>query len=107
MSYRVQRVSSTLKYSLGEIFLHDLQDPEFRLVAITEVSMSKDLRKARVFVTSPTDHMDEVMARLQKAKGFIRHLLPRRMKLKFVPELEFYPDERSRTEGMKPELKND
>lgn len=107
MSYRIQRFSSTLKYSLGEILLHDLQNPEFRLISITEVSVSKDLKKARVFVSSPSDNIDKVMIQLQKAKGFIKRLLPEKMKLRYIPELEFHPDDRSRIESLLSTLKND
>ena len=96
MSYRIQRFSSTLRFTLGEIILHELQNPEFRLISITEVSMSKDLKRAMVFVSSPSDNIEEVLVQLERAKGFIKHLLPRKMKLKYVPELEFHPDERAK-----------
>lgn len=97
MSYRIQRFSSTLKYSLGEIILQELQNPEFRLLSITEVSVSKDLRKAIVTISSPLENIEDVLVQLRKARGFIKRLLPKKMKLKYIPDLEFYPDQRSKS----------
>ncbi|MCK4835250.1 MAG: 30S ribosome-binding factor RbfA [Candidatus Aminicenantes bacterium] len=92
MPYRIQRFSSTLKHSLGEILLNELSNPEFRFISISEVSLSNDLKKARVFISSPNDNIDEILIQLKKAKGFIKKLLPEKMKLKYIPELEFQVD---------------
>ena len=88
MPYRIQRFSSTLKHSLGEILLNELSNPEFRFISISEVSLSNDLKKARVFISSPNDNIDEILIQLKKAKGFIKKLLPEKInRWEFIGQL--------------------
>lgn len=99
MSHRVERFSSTLKHVLADILLNEVNDPHLRSVSITEVIVSPDLRKARVFVADTTgafsDHENpsELLDRLEHAAGFIKKSLGQRMYLKYVPQLSFLKDE--------------
>jgi len=92
MSHRIARYTSTLKHCLGEILLHEINDPDLMLVTISEVSVSPDLKRARVLVSSPQRDIDRVLHGLERAKGFIKARLPHKMSLRFVPELIFLPD---------------
>jgi len=95
MSHRIERFSSTLKHSLAEILLNDVNNPHLKYVSITEVLVSPDLKKARVFVTCAADAVPEqgepgeLLRHLDRAKGFIKKTLARRMYMKYVPELVF------------------
>ncbi len=99
MSHRIERFSSTLQHSLADILLNDVNDPHLKSVSITEVLVSPDLKKARVFVShaagSEQEDPGELLGRLERAKGFIKRTLARRMYLKYVPELFFVNDDRS------------
>ena len=92
MPYRKQRFISTLKHSLGDILLNDIHNPELQFVSISEVSVSNDLKRARIYVSSPTQNMEDIIEQLNKAKGFIKKRLPEKMRLRYVPELDFYED---------------
>jgi len=91
-SHRLEKFSSTLQQNLAQILLTELSNPEFKLVTISHVIVSPDLRHAQVFVSSLKENMDEVITELESASGFIKHLLGRRMRLRYIPELVFHKD---------------
>lgn len=102
MSHRIERFSSTLMHSLAEILLNDVNNPYLKSAAITEVVISPDRKKARVFVKaaaavaeSESEDPGELLRHLERAKGFIKKTLARRMYMKYVPELFFIIDDRS------------
>ncbi|MFO0732384.1 MAG: 30S ribosome-binding factor RbfA [Nitrospiraceae bacterium] len=64
------------------------------LVTVTDVELTKDLRIARVFVTTLERGEAErhVFDGLAKASGFVRAELGRRLTLRYLPELIFVKD---------------
>jgi ribosome-binding factor A len=99
VSHRVERFASTLKQVLADILLNEVNDPHLRSATITDVIVSPDLRKARVFITDATgtdsehNNTSELLERLEHAKGFIKKTLGQRMYLKYIPQLSFHRDE--------------
>jgi ribosome-binding factor A len=96
MSHRIERFSSTLKQSLADIMLNDINNPHLKSVSIKEVIVSPDLRKAVVYVTCAIGEEggdchdpDDLIRQLTRAKGFIKRTLAQRMYLKYIPELSF------------------
>ncbi|GEM_PF-1443994 len=89
MSHRIERFSSTLRHCLAEILMNETNNPLFKSAVITEVITDADLRRARIFVSSPLDNLDNIVTQLMKASGFIKRSLAKRMILKYVPELVF------------------
>lgn len=63
-------------------------------VTVTDVELTKDLRIARVFVTTMEQNKDErhVFDGLAKASGFVRAELGRRLALRYLPEVIFMKD---------------
>jgi ribosome-binding factor A len=61
---------------------------------VTGVDVSVDLRHARVYVSSLEEPaaMDRTFKGLNKAAGFIRSELGKRLKLRRIPELTFHRD---------------
>lgn len=92
MNYRKQRFISTLKHSLGDILLNEIHNPELQFISISEVSVSNDLKRARIYVSSPTQNIEDIIEQLNKAKGFIKKKLPEKMSLRYIPELDFHED---------------
>ena len=92
MPYRKERFSSTLKHCLADIIINESKNADLKLISISEVLVSDDLKKARVLVSSSSDNMDELMIKLEKAKGFFKKTLAKKMYLKYVPELIFSKD---------------
>jgi len=89
---RIQRVSHALRNAIGEILLNEMTDPRLRFATVCHVEISKDLQSALVFVSVLSDE-DEVgkaaIEALEKAKGYIKSLLSKRVRLKFLPDLKF------------------
>src|SRR5262245_86142 len=74
-----------------------LRDPRLSTVTVTRVSLTDDLRLARVYVRLSVDTPDSVERRdltraLRAASGRLRHALSE-LELRFTPELRFHYDE--------------
>jgi len=91
---RLERVNDLLAENLSEIIEHDLRDPRKGLITVTSVRVSPDLKHAQVYVTTLGDETAkrEMVRVLEHAAGFIRSELGRRIRLKFVPELDWQID---------------
>ena len=50
MSIRAKRFSSTLKHSIADIVLNEVNDPRLKSVIIKDVQIDDDLRKAQIYV---------------------------------------------------------
>ncbi|MCX7661949.1 MAG: 30S ribosome-binding factor RbfA [Candidatus Omnitrophica bacterium] len=77
------------------IIIHDaLKDPRLGLVSITHIEISPDLRQAKVFFSVLGKDQDYRITHeiLNSAKGFIRHMISQRMRLKYTPEIIFRED---------------
>src|SRR5699024_7255596 len=94
---RRDRVAEEIKKELGDLITTRVKDPAVRLVTITDVDVSPDLKHAKIYVgmfdiLGSGDQAAEVLAGLQRARGFLRHALGQRMRLRVLPELRFYED---------------
>lgn len=91
---RADRVADLIKEEIADLLLKQVRDPRIGSVTITGVKVTDDLRTARIFfVEMGKDTCSaEVRAGLEKAAGFLRRELGRRLKLRHVPELIFSYD---------------
>jgi len=80
---------------VAEILGGQLKDPRIGFVTVTRVSLTPDLRTARVHVGVLGDaaQRDKTMAGLRQAAGFVRRTLGRRLRVRHTPELLFEYDE--------------
>lgn len=92
---RVSRVGEQIKKELGEIIQRELKDPRIGFITVTGVEMTGDLSIAKVFVSilGTPEEKKESLAGLEKAKGFIRSEIGKRIKMKHTPEIVFHLDE--------------
>jgi ribosome-binding factor A len=95
MQHRDRRVADAIRDIVAEIILTKISDPKIGFVTITRCSLSRDLRNATVFFSVMGDEQQRqlTLTRLEHARGFIRHHLGKRLKLRFLPELHFLFDE--------------
>ena len=73
----------------------EIKDPRLPgLLTVTDVGVSKDMRDAKVFVSTlgSQKEREKVLVTLNHAAGFIQSLLGRRITLRFTPKLTFYWD---------------
>ena len=92
---RADRVGDSLLEVIAEILRREIDDPRLQGLNLTGVKLSKDLRHAKIFFSllPPQGSRAEVFAALKRAGGFIRSQLGKRLKLRFVPALEFLYDD--------------
>ncbi|MGE5340471.1 MAG: 30S ribosome-binding factor RbfA [Candidatus Omnitrophota bacterium] len=92
MSHRIERFASTLKHCIAAVLVDEIDNPLLKNIIITDIVPDKDLRKARVYVSSPMNDADEAVAQLTKAKGLIKKFVGKRMYAKYIPDLIFLKD---------------
>lgn len=114
---RSQRVADQIQRELALLLQREVKDPRIGMVTITAVSVSKELDHATVYFTVIAPHTaqgeaahpdmqhldDDSLAKqslegLQKAAGYLRRELSKRLKLRITPNLIFKHD-KSMTEG--------
>lgn len=73
--------------------MNRLKDPRLGFVSITDVELTDDLKHAKVYVSILKEEERELtMEIISSAKSFIRSELGRRVRMKFLPTLEFRLD---------------
>ena len=96
------RVADQIQRDLAEIIAYELKDPRVGMITITEVQVTPDYAHAKVFFTTLIDNEEAIqntLSGLQKAAGFIRGQLGRRLTIHTTPEVHFVHD-RSTARGM-------
>ena len=91
---RQQRTAEQIRVILSELTLRQMRDPRLQDLTITDVTIDRELQYAVVYVNALGDDSREaeVMAALQRARGFFRHELASRLDLRTVPQLHFHWD---------------
>ena len=95
-SQRQLRVGELVKQNLGELLIRDEAKIPFinsKLITVTEVRMTPDLKTARVFVI-PLGGIDtkETVKILTEYSHLVRKALSKRLDIKFLPKLKFVED---------------
>ena len=89
---RTKRVSRLLIQVISEVVFKEVKDPRVKNVTVSDVTMSRDLKNARVYVEVFGGDITEVLEGLNKAAGFIQMRIAQTLKLKFTPKITFYKD---------------
>ncbi len=92
---RIRRVAEQMKKDLSQIINKEIKDPRVSaMTSITDVQLSKDLRYASIYVSifGTDSEKEETLQTLIRASGFIRSEIGRRIRLRYIPEVNFYLD---------------
>jgi ribosome-binding factor A len=94
-SARPSRIGDQLRAELSELIARQVHDPGIGFLTITHVKVTADLQLARVYYTTLGDEKARRESRraLDRAAPFLRRQLGTRLRLKRVPQLEFFFDE--------------
>lgn len=93
MSLRMEKVNQEIKKQLMDIVQKDIDDPVVEFLSITKVETTADLHESRVYYSLLDEtKYDKAQNVLDAMKGFIRGNLGKRIRLKFLPELNFIAD---------------
>ena len=95
-SQRQLRVGELVKQNLGELFIRNeakIPSINSKLITVTEVRMTPDLKTARVYVI-PLGGVDmqETVRVLTEYSHLVRKALSKRLDIKFLPKLTFVED---------------
>ena len=94
-SQRPTRVGEQIREDLTELISRQVHDPGIGFITITRVNVTPDLQQARVYYTTLGDDKARRDTRraLERASPFLRRQLGRRLRLRRIPELQFFYDE--------------
>ena len=110
-SPRAQRIADQIQRILADLIMREIGDPRLGMVSVTGVDVSRDFAHATVFVTVMTrdavgldsqlkdmgeldrKQIDDSLAVLNKASGYLRSLLGKELRLRTTPALQFRYDE--------------
>lgn len=111
-STRLQRIGDQIQRELAMLIQLEINDPRIGMVSVTGVDVSRDLAHATVHVTvmnsgnnEDASHgvtarggeldqleIDENIKALNRAAGYLRNLLSKRLRLRTTPKLQFRYD---------------
>jgi len=95
-SQRQLRVGEMVKQNLGELLIRDeakIPSINTKLITVTEVRMTPDLKTARVYVIPLGGiEMKETVRILTEYAHLVRRALSKRLDIKFLPKLTFVED---------------
>jgi ribosome-binding factor A len=92
---RPERVADQIRAEISGILAREVKDPGIGFLTVTHVKVTPDLQLARVYYTV----LGDMAARGRAAQGltrvgpFVRRQLGGRLRLRHVPELQFFYDE--------------
>ncbi len=94
MSVKQERMADRIREILSSLLLLEVTDPALHDVTVTEVRLDPELEYADVYVNALGDEsrQKEVLKGLERAKGFLRHELGARIRLRRTPNLVFHWD---------------
>ena len=91
------RVADFVRDELASIIQLGMRDPRVGMVSVNEVTVSRDLSFADVYVSSidadSQDKRDDLIRVLNKATGFFRSELAKRHSMRTTPTPRFHYDE--------------
>lgn len=96
---RSDRVSDAIQRLLAQVIPAEIRDPRIGMVNINEVTVTRDMAFAKVYVTfvgvDDEKQSLDAAAILNKASGFLRTFLAKELSMRTVPKLQFIYDKTS------------
>lgn len=91
---RRRRVSETVRQEVADILRFEFGDPRIRRATVTRADVTRDFAVARVYVSvlGTPEEQKETLEVLSRARGRVRTLLGRRVRLRQTPEVRFIFD---------------
>ena len=100
---RTRRIGELIQREIAQMLQREIKDPRVKNVSISAVKVNRDLSIAKVFYTlmdapnndkaDRADFLAQSKQGLDKASGFIRHSLGKKIQLRKMPKLDFRYDE--------------
>lgn len=86
---RVEKVQEAIQHELSNMLLLDVKDPRIKFVTITGVELTDDMSYATIFVSmyGKEEEQQAAWKALNKALGYMRSEIAKRIRLRFAPQL--------------------
>lgn len=91
---RAQRIADRIQEEISEMLIFDIQDPNLSGASVTDVSVDRELAYADIYISSVqgSESAENILTGFQRAGGFLRSELARRIDLRTFPQLRFHWD---------------
>src|SRR2546427_561434 len=101
---RLERVNQLIKEEISMLLQRELKDPRLGFITVTEVDVTTDLKRAKVYVSvlGSEEQWASSFQALQSARGFVWNWLRRHLALRATPEIAFRPDPARAAVGLRP-----
>lgn len=92
--HRPNRLAETLKEEISQLIRVELKDPRIGFVTLTSVEVAGDLAHAKVYISvlGTEDEGKISLEVLNRAAGFVRSEIGKRIRLRHVPAIVFVYD---------------
>jgi ribosome-binding factor A len=93
--YRQERMADIIACEVATILRTKAADSRLMMATITGAKVTKDLKIVYLYVSVLGDDKarKQAMSHLQRATGFLKAELNRRLELRYTPEIVFFYDE--------------
>jgi len=91
---RSTRVAELIKREISLIIAEKIKDPDVKTVTITYVTVTDDLKIAKIYyrVMGDDQSKENAIKGLERANKYIRAEIGHRIELRYVPEVKFFYD---------------
>ncbi len=88
---RLEKMAGLLRETIADLLLRKSKDPRLKMISITGVKVTPDLKTARVFYSVMGGEAEKVeaAAALAKGAGFVRAAVGESLNLKYAPAVKF------------------
>ena len=95
MEHRNVRLAAEIQHAVMELIPYSLDDPKAEGASVTRVSVTPDLKLAKIYVEVRGDRAakEGALKALARARGFLRRALAMQVSMRKIPDLTFYLDE--------------
>jgi ribosome-binding factor A len=96
MTRRTERLNHLIQAEISDLLRKHINDPRLNgLISVTSVSISTDLKNAKIMISALGDNLDrtEVLKGFHSASGFLRRELAHRLNIRVTPDLTFEFDD--------------
>ncbi|HEO70018.1 MAG TPA: 30S ribosome-binding factor RbfA [Candidatus Hydrogenedentes bacterium] len=92
---RAKRVAQAIREEMGRLLTKGLKDPRIGFVSVMAVRVSSDLRYANIYVSlfgNDAERKSSLIG-LRHSAGWVRREIGKAIRLRFTPEIRFFPDD--------------
>ena len=91
---RIEKVNHQIQRIVARIIRREVDNPHLGIVSVVRVETTPDLRFCKIFFSVfPENNTEEALATLTGMRVFIRRLLGKELRTRFLPDLEFVVDD--------------